>query len=120
MRYQFTPDTQAILDQKGDVEFLIGLYRDADPNTARSKLESLTTEIGYANYIHAARALVCVTNQAAYETIFQAVLERCPAEKRRIDVKYTNAGYRELKSATIPSELCDLVYAIHLNLSNKK
>ena len=120
MRCPFTPDTQPVLNQKGNVEFLIGLHRDINPDTARSKLELLTKEIGYANYIPVARTLVCTTSQAAYETIFLAELEKCSAEERRIGLKYTEAGYRELKPATVPETLRTEIKSVHLNLLNKR
>lgn len=111
--YSFEVDSDEVLKKKGDVVFVMNLHEGADPNKVKSKLEELSAEVGYANYMKHLGALVCVTNQTTYERIFETQLELNPIKKGQKG--YTTEGYGELKPATIPSELSDIVHSVFLN-----
>ena len=115
--YTFKVDPDEVLQQKGDVVFIMGLNENVDPNAVKSTLEEMSADVGYATYMKNIRRLVCVTNQATYERAFQTQLELDRIKKSQAG--YTPEGYRELKAATIPSELNDKVYVVYLNITHK-
>lgn len=113
--HEFNVDSQEVWEEKGDVFFVMGLGEQADPNDVKSRLEKMSANVGYVTYMKHINILICVTDRATYEGTFQTqlVLDRI----KKGQVGYTPEGYRELKPATIPTELSDRVYAIHLNKS---
>ena len=116
-RYTFKVDPDEVLQQKGDVVFIMGLNKNVDPNAVKSTLEEMSADVGYATYMEHIRILVCVTNQATYEGAFQTQLELDRIKKGQAG--YTPEGYHELKAATVPKELSDTVYRVHLNITIK-
>ena len=118
-RYTFKVDPDEVLQQKGDVVFIMGLNKNVDPNAVKLTLEEMSADVGYATYMENLRILVCVTNQATYERAFQTQLELDQIKKGQTGAGYTPEGYRELKAATVPKELSDKVYGVHLNITPK-
>ena len=116
--YAFITDNAVVLNAKGDVDFCLKLEVSADPNAVRTTLDALTSEaIGYATYLDSAGLMVCTTNQAAYESLFQARLKQ---EKTKGKLGYTSHGYQEIQSGKVPQGLSSLVEAYWLNVVSRK
>ncbi len=116
-KYEFTLDSEETLNQKGDVEFIMGLEGNVDPNKVKTTLENLAADVGYVTYVGMTGLLVCKTDKQTYERVFQTQLEH--DQKKQGLSKYTKAGYLELKPATIPDELREELYSVHLNRLRK-
>jgi len=113
MKYEFTVDGKEVLEQKGNVEFLIALEDNVDPNQVRSALEKMSADVGYMRYFSEIGVLSCKTDKATYERTFQTQLEL--DQNKKDQAGYAPGGYRELRAATVPSELSDKVNSVSLN-----
>ena len=117
--YALSLDDDATLRQKGDVDFLMELRPNADPNKIRSTLERIAEDkIGYANYMNIGY-LVCVTDQATYESISGATLEKV-ARRNQKKTRYTAHGYREMTSSEVHPDLRREVVRMFLNCVHRK
>lgn len=118
-KYTLSLDDDAALKQKGDVDFVMELKPDTDPNTVRSKLEQIAEgKIGYANYMPNIGYLVCVTDMETYQVLFGTFLQKVAKKDQEIRKRYTGCGYRETSAAAIPPDLRDEVAKIFLNYVN--
>src|SRR3989338_5191345 len=79
--YNFIPDPQEMLDQKGDIHFTMSLTRNADPNLVRDAIRRETDTIGFCNYISTASVLVCRTDIDTCEQYFNWRLRYKPEAK---------------------------------------
>src|SRR3989338_7018063 len=109
--YDFIPDPQEMLEQKGDVYFTMGLSINADPNKVRDAIMREIDTIGFCNYIGAASVLVGRTDPDTCEQYFNWRLQYKPSAKGA-----TKEGYIELQPALIPIDLEDLVQSIELKV----
>ena len=115
IKYEFTPDSDKVLEQKGDVYFNLVLQDipPIHPTDARREINKITNEIGFMQYNWVGKYICCRTDKDSFESLFQVELEFNP--KRKGNMGYTQQGYRALGTANVRDELSDVIKSAYLN-----
>lgn len=113
-RYKFEPDTDDVIDSKGDLSFMLVLQRNIDPNIARQRLGEVTSDMGFGEYLWISSSIVCRTDKDNYEDFFTCEVEYDPSKAGQTN--YTHEGYKPVTFAKVPDDLADVIKNAHLNL----